>query len=109
MAQSMGFPLVFRVCDKESMQRSNTNSNGLDGGCVGFSGKHHSFLVSEMHKVCRDQMQRKNGSDSGARMETNPHHCSILVLNCMCMGRHMSPMKMHALHQVCVPFSRNLG
>jgi hypothetical protein len=38
----------------------------------------------------------------------NLHHNSILGLNFMCLRRHMSPMKLHALHQVCVPFFQEL-
>jgi hypothetical protein len=56
----MGLPLVFRVHEKESMQRSNVDSDVSDGGYVGFSGKHlkltSRFWVSELCEVCRDHM-----------------------------------------------------
>jgi hypothetical protein len=141
----MGFPLDFRVRDKESTQKSNADSNGSDGGCIDFSRKHHRLRVSELREAYRDQTrqttpfwfsgcvtrklsrgrsQTQNGSDSGKRnggqmqrpegihglrqptteWRMNPHHNPILGLNCMCLGRHMSPMKLHALHQVCIPF-----
>ena len=38
----------------------------------------------------------------------NSHHSSIVGLNCMCLGQHMSPMKLHALHQVCIPFFQEI-
>jgi hypothetical protein len=72
----MGLPLVFRVRDKESMQRSNADSNGSDGGCLGFSGKHprlaSRFRVSELREVCRDQTQRQHGSDNGCKNGDEP-------------------------------------
>jgi hypothetical protein len=84
MAQSTGLPLVFRVHDKESMQRLNTDSNGSDGGCVSFSGKHHGFLVSEL----REGMQRSDtdphGSDNGWKNGgRTPNTADASTFNCM--------------------------
>jgi hypothetical protein len=65
----MGLPQVFRVCDKDSMQRLNADSNGSDGGFLSFSVKHprlaSRFQVLEMCEVCRDQTQRQHDLDNG--------------------------------------------
>jgi hypothetical protein len=73
------------------MQTSNVEPNGSDGGCVGFSRKHHGFLVS---KLC-EGMQRSDadphGSDGGWKNEgQNPNTADASTFNCMCPSRHLS-------------------
>jgi hypothetical protein len=105
MAQSMGFPLV-SGCVTRNQCRGRTQTQTVQTEDVSASQENITvFWVSEL----REGMQRSDAEaqDNGRHEEwrMNPHHSSILGLNCMCLGRHMSPMKLHALHQAaCSPF-----
>jgi hypothetical protein len=96
------------VHDKESTQRSNTDSTvqteGVSASQENITG--FGFQSCVRHTEIRRKIHGFRQPTTEWRM--NPHHGSILGLNCMCLGRHMSPMKLHALHQVCIPFLHTL-
>jgi hypothetical protein len=104
----MGFPLVFRVCDKESMQRSNTDSTvqteDASTSQENITGWPHGFGFQSCVRYAEIRHRGNMVQTTDEEWRMNPHHDSILGLNFMCLGRHMSPMKLHALHQVCIPF-----